>query len=116
MRFILAIFIFLMSNLGWGQHDEPFKFLKKNQKLNRDYLTELNRDPAQVNLSSDSPKKNRLLGKRMKLNIYPLVLEVDPRFMNPDSFELKYDYQKFDMSDLIPNILKPVGGKLNSLD
>ncbi len=116
MRLILAIFIFLIANQGWGQHDEPFKFLKKNQKLNRDYLTELNRDPAPVFVSSDPPKNNKIFGKRKKLNIYPYVLEGDPRYMNPDLFELKYNYQKFDMGDLILNILKPVGGNLNSLD
>jgi len=116
MRPVLTILIVLISNLGHGQHNDSFNFLKKNHKLNRDYLKELNQDPSPVFVSTNPKKINRLYGEKEKLNIYPLVFEGDPRFVNPDLYEIRYDYKKFDMGDLVPNVLKQIGGNIKSID
>lgn len=116
MRLILTVLVILFSDTGHAQLKETFKFLKKNYKLNRGHQTELNQGGVSLFVSSHPKKINRISGKKEKLNIYPLVFEGDPRFLNPDLYEIRYEYKKFDMGNLIPNVLRSVGGNMHTLD
>jgi hypothetical protein len=106
MKFILTVLIYLVANAAIGQHD-TFRFMKKNYKLNRNYESILNNGNSPVFVASQPGGKN-LWDNREKLNIYPVRVQGDPRFVNPDVIEIRYNYRRFDMGNLIPNMLKPV--------
>lgn len=116
MRLFLIVLVVLFSNTGYAQQKESFKFLKKNHKLNRGYQAELNQKDGPLFVSSHPQKIRQISGKKEKLNIYPLVYEGDPRLVNPDLHEIRYEYRKFNMGNLIPNVLRPVGININTLD
>lgn len=116
MRLLLIVLVILFTNTGHAQQKEKFKFLKKNYKLNRDSQAELNQEGTSLFSSSYPNKIGQRSRKKEKLNIYPLVFDGDPRFVNPDLYEIRYEFRKFDMGDLIPNVLRPVGGNVKILD
>jgi len=116
MRLLLIVLIILLTNTGHAQQKETFKFLKKNYKLNRGCQAEVNQEGTSLFVSSSPSKTSLKSRKKEKLNIYPLVFEGDPRFINPDLYEIRYEYRKFDMGDLIPNVLRPVGGNVKIFD
>ena len=107
MKLILTILIILLTQTVFGQHDS-FRFLNKNHKLNRNYEADLENDKSHLFVATQR-KGKKLSDNREKLNIYPVYFEGDPRFVNPDVIEVRYEYRKFDMGNLIPNVLKPVG-------
>jgi hypothetical protein len=106
MKLILTILVLLLTQTVFGQHDS-FRFLNKNHKLNRNYEVDLENDKSHLFVATQRGRKN-LSDNREILNIYPVRPEGDPRFMNPDIIEVRYEYRRFDMGNLIPNILRPV--------
>ncbi|MBS0001022.1 MAG: hypothetical protein KFF73_18710 [Cyclobacteriaceae bacterium] len=108
MKLILTILIYMITHSVLGQHDS-FKFLEKNHKLNRNYKIDLNQGNSALFVSA-RPGRKFFADNREKLNIYPVRMEGDPRFIDPDMIKIRYDYRKFDYGNLVPNHLKPAGG------
>ena len=106
MKLFTTILIYLITHSVFGQYDS-FKFLKKNHKLNRRYEIEMKQKEVPLFYSSQSGINN-FSRTGEKLNVYPLNIDGDPRFVNPDMIEVRYDYRRFDMGNMIPNILKTV--------
>jgi len=107
MKLLLTFLTFLLTNEVLG-NDGSLKFLERNQKLNRNYLSDLNDNSSNLYFSGNPETLKNISRNREKLNIYPVRLEGDQRLINPDAIEVRFEYKKFNMGDLILNILKPV--------
>ncbi len=107
MKIFILFMVLVMAHSVTGQ-DDSWRFRKKNHKLNRNYVHDLNNHATPLFVYNTEAEFRRVDQPKEIIYVYPENVS-GRRFFNPDAIIIKYHKQQFNLGNLGIRKLRPVG-------